>query len=60
MERYNVNDVVVIVKENDKNEGKECRIIEVTHLVHFPVTIYRVEFEDGSKGDYFFADIWHK
>ena len=60
MERYNVNDVVVIVKENDRYEGKECRIIDIKHLVHFPVTIYRVEFEDGRKRDYFFADIWHK
>ena len=60
MERYNVNDIVVIVKENDINKGKECKIIKVTHLVHFPVTIYRVEFEDGQKCDYFFGDIWHK
>ena len=60
MERFNVNDIVVIVKENDRNEGKECRIIEVTHLVHFPVTIYRVEFEDGHKGYYFFGDILHR
>ena len=60
MERYNVNDVVIIIKENDKNKGKECKIIEVNHLVHFPVTIYRVEFEDGRKHDYFFIDICHK
>ena len=59
MKRYNENDIVVIVKENDKNYGKQARIINITYLVHFPVAIYQVQFEDGSKKDYFFADIWH-
>ena len=60
MERYNVNDMVVVVKENDRNKSKECKIIKVFNLIHFPVTIYRVEFEDVQKHDYFFGDIWHK
>ena len=59
MSRYKVNDIVVIVKENDKNKGRKCRILSIDHLVHFPVSIYKVEFEDGSKRDYFFTDIWH-
>lgn len=56
--RYNENDRVVIVK-NDRNNGKQGEIIDVTHLVHFPVTIYQIKFDDGSKKDYFFSDIQH-
>ena len=60
MRRFNENDIVVIVKENDRNKGREARIINVTELVHFPVTIYQVQFEDGSKKDYFSAEVWYR
>ena len=56
--RYNVNDKVVVVK-NDRNNGKEGQIIDVANLVHFPVTIYKIAFADGTKRDYFWADIQH-
>lgn len=58
--RYNINDIVKIVKENDRNYGREAQLIDITDLVHFPVTIYRVKFEDGKEKDYFFSDIWHR
>lgn len=59
MKRYNENDIVIIVKENDKNYGKQAKIVHIAELTHFPVTIYQVQFENGNKKDYFFADIWH-
>ena len=51
--RYNENDKVVIVK-NDRNNGKQGQIINVAHLTHFPVTIYQIKFDDGSKRLYLY------
>lgn len=56
--RYNVNDKVVIVK-NDNNNGKIGRIIDIAELVHCPVTIYTIAFEDNSKRYYFYSEIQH-
>lgn len=60
MSRYNVNERVIIVKENDRYEGK-CGVIEsIAELVHCPVTIYYIKFDDGRIGYYFFGEIEHK
>lgn len=56
--RYNVNDKVVIVK-NDNNNGKIGRIIDIAELIHCPVTIYTIAFEDNSKRYYFYSEIQH-
>ncbi len=59
MRRYNKNDKIVVVKEGDRNYDKEGLIIDVRDLIHCPVTIYRIAFADGTKRDYFWADIKH-
>ena len=59
MRRYDINDKIVIVKEGDRNYSKEGAIINISELIHCPVTIYQIAFEDGSKRDYFWADIRH-
>lgn len=56
--RYNINDRVVIVK-NDKNNGKEGHIIDITKLKRCSVTIYTIAFEDNSKRYYFYSEIQH-
>lgn len=56
--RYNINDRVVIVK-NDRNNGKEGLIIDIAELMHCPVTIYTIAFEDNSKRYYFYSEIKH-
>lgn len=50
MERFNKNDIVVV---NDKL-GK---ITDKFSLAHCPVTIYQIQFDDGSKYYHFFSDI---
>ena len=56
--RYNINDRVVIVK-NDRNNGKEGCIINIAELAYCPVTIYTIAFKDNSKQYYFFSEIQH-
>lgn len=56
--RYNVNDRVVIVK-NDRNNGKEGHIIDIAELKHCSVTIYTIAFEDNTKRYYFYSEIQH-
>ena len=56
--RYNINDRIVIVK-NDRNNGKEGRIINIAELAYCPVTIYTIAFKDNSKHYYFFSEIQH-
>jgi hypothetical protein len=50
MERFNKNDIVIV---NDKL-GK---ITNIFNLEHCPVTIYQIQFNDGSKHYHFFSDI---
>ena len=56
--RYNINDRVVIVK-NDRNNGKEGYIIDITELKRCSVTIYTIAFKDNSKRYYFYSEIQH-
>ena len=60
MSRYNVNDRVVIVKNNDRNNGQHGSIRNISNLSYSPVTIYDVVFDDGSKGYYFFSELTHE
>lgn len=54
--RYNINDIVTIVKE-DRYKGQEGQIVEIFSLVHAPVTIYIIKFKNNRKGYYFFSEI---
>jgi len=56
--RYDINDRVVIVK-NDNNNNKIGRIINIAELTYCPVTIYKIAFEDNSKRYYFYSEIQH-
>ncbi len=58
--RYDVNDRVVIVKNNDRNDGQHGSITRVAHLTYSPVTIYNVMFDNGNKGYYFFSELTHE
>jgi hypothetical protein len=60
MRRYNENDIVKIVKENDRYENQLGTIVEVFELVHAPVTIFIVQFENGRKGYYFPSEMQHQ
>lgn len=58
--RYEINDRVKLVKENDRNFDKHGYIKDVIHAVHAPITYYDIIFDDGRKGTYFFIDIIHE
>lgn len=58
--RYNVNDRVVVSKQDNKNYNKAGVITSIDQMTHTPMTIYNIEFDDGSKGYYFFSEIAHE
>ncbi len=60
MSRYNVNDRVVVNKNNDRNNGQHGSIINISNLSSVPVTIYDVIFDNGNKGYYFFSELTHE
>ena len=57
MRKFNENDRVIIVKEGDKHNNKQGIITSISELIHAPVTIYYVKFEDNTKGYYFFSEL---
>ena len=50
MKRFNKNDRVVV-------DNKQGKIINMYNLIHFPTTIYQIQFDDGSKQYHFFLEI---
>lgn len=57
MRKFNENDIVVIVKKNDRHYGQKGRIYDISELNYAPVSIYYVSFDDGRKGYYFFSEL---
>ena len=60
MKRFDKNDIVVINKAGDKNNNKRGIITGISEMIHVPVTIYYVKFEDNTKGYYFFGDLCYE
>lgn len=54
--RYNINDIVKIVKE-DEYKGQEGIIVDIDELLYVPVTIYYVRLNNGKIKYYFFSEI---
>jgi len=54
--RYNINDIVKIVKEDEYN-GQEGIIVDISELRYAPVNIYYIRLNNGKIKYYFFSEI---
>lgn len=60
MRRYNENDRIVLIKEGDRNYNKHGFIESIDEMIHVPMSIYYLKFDDGTKGYYFYGDLSHE